>query len=298
MATLAETGLSGNIGVSRCEMTGQMDVALVIAGCRDDIRRPRAPQAYVFDFEADNSARPGGGQLLLDKPIGRTMPFRQPFSLLLDPYFSEPYPNYPLVVDIDRSVISTDPTAAHVATRNGLMSIVGDRGPSPHNMYVCLGRKASTEFLTSSLAVLDIAIQKEQAQNTDPENLLEGDDFIALRLVHAAVIAGIDIRRHLPQAHVQRAVESFVVSTYAHNYRTLSSLDGLGNSGRWHMGAKRFAIGYGISAEEIADTALVFNERIIQIIADQAARIKRPQQAVEKLDPLVAHRMAVYLVEG
>lgn len=97
--------------------------------------------------------------------------------------------------------------------------------------------------------------------------MLSGDDFLCLRLARSADQAGIDFAHMLPPAHVDRALEAFVLATYTHNYRTLSSIDGLGNSGTWHSGANRFARAYGIVADEIADLALMYNERILELIA-------------------------------
>lgn len=293
MATLQQSGRSGNIGITP-EVRFD-NVSLVVARCRDDIHARRITELSVFDTSHLESS---GGVISLDAPVGRTYPLRTPFSTLLEPMFTTPYQLYPFESKPTDTLINT-PNDAVVDSRHRLDQLLGlgsDDLRRPAHVFI--GTDAFQEFLRSAIDQLDFASQTLDTTDNGGVPMLSGDDFLCLRLAQSADQAGIAVTQMLSPAHVDRALEAFVLTTYTHNYRTLSSIDGLGNSGTWHSGAQRFARAYGVVADEIADLALMHNERILELIALQSDRHKSHRPEYEMLEEGPARRMAHYLVDS
>jgi len=293
MATLARAGLSGNIGITP-EVRFD-DVSLLVTRCRDDIHARRITELSVFDTSHLESS---GDVISLDAPVGRTYPLRTPFSTLLEPMFTTPYQLYPFESRPTDTLINV-PNDAVVDSRHRLDQLLGlgsDDLRRPAHVFI--GTDAFQAFLRSAIDQLDFASQTLNTTDNGDVPMLSGDDFLCLRLARSADQAGIDFAHMLPPAHVDRALEAFVLATYTHNYRTLSSIDGLGNGGAWLSSANRFARAYGIVADEIADLALMHNERILYLIAMQSERHRSNRPKYELLEEAPARRMAHYLVDG
>lgn len=297
MATLAETGLSKNLGIVDVDRV-YPDVSLLVAQCRDDVSQLRNTELAMFD--SSDAEYVLGEPMTLDKPIGRTLPFKNPTFTLLDPIFSSPASIYPAIINPSDTVI-TQQNEATIQSRAELYEILGVESTEIRkNVRLYLGGAPVAEFMRSAVEVLDLNNQT-LGHDKDGIPLLIGDDLLCIHLVQSAYQAGILLRSKLPFSHVERALEAFVVSTYAHHYWALSTLKGLGMSGRWHVAAQHFANAYGVKADEVADLAIINNDHILELVRKRKEKFptfSSPSIQYDTLEETTTRRMARYLVEG
>jgi hypothetical protein len=293
MATLEETGLSTNLGLSNHETNPAQVQVAVFHHAINDIYTLQDIMASGFSVE---DVLPEDGVLHLGKPRASTETFREPArKTFLRPVFTKAYYDYPFDIDLLKAGVTDDAEAAVVNNHYELEHLTSStpRSSERKPTRVILGSSALDGFFSSSLNVLELGSSAQLIRN-EAGSYLTGDDFIASRLVQLAEICGVDIKRHIPADHTERAIEEIITRTLIDYYFWLCNPDKIGSlGGNWHTGFMDFAKAYGLGAEEVADASLWFADEI-----HSKAQKRNPDRKLPELEPETAKRMAIYLVEG
>jgi len=303
MASLAEAGLSQNIGIYDQPVCAPEQQAISIHNNVTDPFRLRYRQGSGFALPEGFDVNVTNDSVLdLGKSLGSTATFKEPFSSLLHPVFVQPYGQYEHRYPAEDTVVCTTSAEAELTSRGYLDAMV-DRSEDLRSRaptYLFLGHGAVESFMVSALGLLDIAGKHEMATDKDGFMRLVGDDFLASRLIQLAGISGTDLRAAIPPSHLERALKELIVTTFANNYAFLDSIEKVDRiSGAWHVGAMRFARAYGVEKDEIADMALWLTDDISDAIrATRANRGRKTSEEILALQPTVATRIAEYLITG
>lgn len=296
MATLAEAGLSSNLGIED-GVNPQNELAVaVIHNAMDDIYAWHDRMGSAFALPVSKVVDLGDETISLGRPHGSTETFRQPLFRSLQPVFAEKY-SYSQDYQLTGSTIVDDPEVALVNDREELEEIIrsdkrrADRRP----VHILVGGEAVKAFIGSALATLDI--RGDNSMDFDNEGFrMLGDDLIASRLIQLAGIGGISISSAIPPAHTERAVNELVTTTLIGHYFSLAIEENIGwEDGRWKVACKRFARSYGIEAGEIADVAMIFRDQIYATVTENQAR-RGHEVDWPILEESVALHMAEYLI--
>ena len=302
MATLAEAGLSSNLGLSDQPVYDADRLAATLHYNLSDPYSLRDRQGSAFNlpigFELGQTEE---GMVSLGTPIGSTGTFKQPYSMALNPVFSRPYAKFDHNYRASDVVVLDDEESATFTHRAQLNPIVercrdwADRAPT----YLFLGQGAIKGFVVSSLELLDVKNKKPMPVVED-DFRLAGDDFLASRFIQLAEISDTDVHDHIPPNHVDRALQELVFTTFVNHFAFLKSAEDIDRgSGAWHVGAGRFARGYGVDADEIADAALMLSDAIYDAIQTRRAPYERQRSdVVIALQPEAARKIAEYLIAG
>ena len=274
MATLQETGLSENIGIHiDTPPANALPVALFHFNSYGfgDLHHLHDRQAIAFQITDTEGLRPDADHLKLPKPWRMNSYFTLPKKLYGRPLFEDEFVLFDTPMGLTQAMVLDQSPEVECLEDLDLLINSHVRGEPWEPSVAVLGEHAIAGLLASSLRVLD-----PKGEGTDPfdESVfpLSRNDFLAMKFIQFADMCNVNIKRHIPVAHLEMMLGTMIVTTLVRSYYCLNKPEHIGKiNDHWRFSFERFARAYGIATGEVADVMTMLNDEIYQ-----AVRVKSP----------------------